>query len=154
MKHTVIVPVALAAVLHVACEGSFAPCRGVTCSGHGVCLDNGTVGVCECFVGYHSDGLDCVADGADGDADGDTEIDADADLDADCTHGTCVPDTSDGGCDCTWFCGSTEIEVHCTSGWSYGCDCDEDGEPDCSVGMVPLEDMCGDETCCPFNPDR
>ena len=35
------------------------PCDGITCSGHGQCLDNQGVLSCECDSGYVADGLRC-----------------------------------------------------------------------------------------------
>ena len=36
------------------------PCQGVTCSGHGVCVNNNGTAECDCDSGYEPDGLDCV----------------------------------------------------------------------------------------------
>jgi hypothetical protein len=73
--------------LLTACEGNFDPCTGVSCSGHGSCLDDEDTAVCVCYAGYHDEGLECVEDAGDGDADGDvdadTDVDGDADADAD-----------------------------------------------------------------------
>ncbi len=42
--------------------------QGVDCSDQGMCMDNGDTYGCVCFPNYHpsDDGLDCVADGAEG----------------------------------------------------------------------------------------
>lgn len=102
-------------------DGGIGACRDVTCSSHGRCVaeDGGTW--CDCFSGFHAEGLACVGDAADGDADTDTDTDADLDLDVDgdpdpdapgpcmtddqcpdglsrCVDGRCVQCTSDWDC--------------------------------------------------------
>lgn len=37
------------------------PCRGIPCSGHGVCAVAQRAPLCACFEGYHPRGLDCVS---------------------------------------------------------------------------------------------
>jgi len=119
-----------------------------------------TYGLVDSAAGTDGDGdvdSDADTDGdvdgdVDADGDGDVDADADADADPDCVHSTCTTDSTEGTCDCDWSCGDTQILVHCEQMWDYACDCDEDNEPDCYMGSVTLDAMCGDETCCPFNP--
>ena len=76
----------LIALYLVACQGTFPdrePCDGVTCSNHGTCWDDGRNAECRCNSGFHPEGLDCVANSADGDADSDADVDSDADSDSD-----------------------------------------------------------------------
>ena len=40
-------------------------CQGVTCSGHGTCMDDNGTAVCNCDTGYHAQGLNCVPDEGD-----------------------------------------------------------------------------------------
>jgi len=56
-------------------------CTGVTCSGHGHCVSDGTAARCACDPGYSAVDLECRADSAD--ADGDADDDGDGDADAD-----------------------------------------------------------------------
>ena len=67
------------------------PCEGVTCSGFGRCMSDGSSVWCECDDDYEPHGLVCRPEGTDGDADGDGDgdgdndgdIDVDADVDTD-----------------------------------------------------------------------
>ena len=60
------------------------PCEGVTCSGHGRCIEAEAGGAwCDCYSGFEPEGLECVPEGSDGDADADAEMDRDGDQDAD-----------------------------------------------------------------------
>ena len=63
-------------------------CTGVTCSGHGHCVSDGTAARCACDPGYTAVDLECRADGADADGDADgADADGDADGDADASAG-------------------------------------------------------------------
>ncbi len=47
----------------IACEDGICqdgPCLGVTCSGHGKCVDEVINVVCECDAGYHDEGTECL----------------------------------------------------------------------------------------------
>ena len=47
----------LLAALLFSCEGAFdphPPCHGVTCSGHGDCVDNEDIALCLCVEGYEA----------------------------------------------------------------------------------------------------
>jgi hypothetical protein len=55
-------------------------CTGVTCSGHGHCVSDGTAPRCACDPGYSPVGFECLAHGADADDDGDGDGDGDADV--------------------------------------------------------------------------
>ncbi len=70
------------------CRPATDGCLGVTCEGHGHCVEDADSAAleCDCDVGFTttSDGFHCVpGDGPDGDADGDGDGDADADADGD-----------------------------------------------------------------------
>jgi hypothetical protein len=41
------------------------PCAGVSCGGHGQCAVVGGAAACQCDTGYHTAGLECVADDVD-----------------------------------------------------------------------------------------
>ena len=84
---------AAAALALLTCQDNFEPsdpCEGVTCSGRGECFDDGHTAVCICHDGFHPEGLECVADGPDGDADSDVDLDDEALPDA-------APDADDDG---------------------------------------------------------
>jgi hypothetical protein len=82
------------------------PCDGVTCSGHGTCVESDGDPECLCFRGFEAAGLDCVPVGTDGDGDsdgdGDGDVDSDTDGDVDADSDTDVDMDSDGDADRTF----------------------------------------------------
>jgi len=95
------------------------PCQGVTCGGHGICVDLGDSARCVCNQGYHEEGLDCVGDI--GVCDG-----------IDCSgHGRCV--IQDGRAACLCDSGYHSVGTDCVSD-SSGCDgVDCSGHGTCGV---------------------
>lgn len=66
-------------------DGGDDPCRGVTCSGQGTCVDVSGLPVCDCNAGFHAQGTACVPDLC---------------RPADCVHGTCVDPANAPDCAC------------------------------------------------------
>ena len=146
-----------------ACQGRFAeprdPCDGVDCSGHGRCFVDGEEAFCRCDDGFDDDGLECVAESADGDAD----VDSDADSDSD--NEDCVPDCGDRECGVdpvcgTMTCGECDDTLLCTEEGRCGCirdcggrECGTDGcggmcPPGCAVGQI-CDERSGECECVP-----
>jgi hypothetical protein len=64
------------------------PCEGITCSGHGQCVEDNGTPECRCDSGYHAVGLECVPN-------------ADPCQGVNCSgHGTCLNDGGTARCDC------------------------------------------------------
>lgn len=132
------------AALLIACHGNFEsdPCRGVTCSGHGVCLDNDDVAVCLCDPGYapSASSLECVADGTDGDGDSDVDSDVDGDSDSDADVEPCVPSTE--------IC--NEVDDDCDGVVDEGFDLTRDPENCGSCGNIcPVDPTNASSWCIP-----
>lgn len=105
-------------------DGQESDCSAITCSGHGLCVNNGGVLECACDEGYSPSGLNCLPldgggdDGGDfdpGDSDPGDSDPGDSDPgDSDPGDGGCVPTSHDSSAcvdgDLYWFdsCGDQE----------------------------------------------
>jgi len=145
MARLILLPLLTALVTVTGChEGSEGnPCLGVECSDHGTCFHNEEVAQCDCFPGYHAEGLECLenAPDGDGDVDGDTDADGDVDGDAD----TDVDTDTDADVDA-----DVDADADGDADEDFDADADSDGGGDagarCPTGMVavPAAGVCID----------
>ncbi|MFH2010090.1 MAG: hypothetical protein ABI333_26065 [bacterium] len=61
MKYTISTLCTLAMLFGAGCKTESAgPCDGITCSGHGSCVEAAGEAACECELGYEPEGLHCI----------------------------------------------------------------------------------------------
>ncbi len=62
MRGTTITMALVCALTTMACEDTSGggPCDGITCGGHGQCVESNGEALCECDAGYEPDGLLCI----------------------------------------------------------------------------------------------
>lgn len=155
--------------LAMACRGNFEnePCRGIECSGHGICLHDDSRAVCLCDTGYTPVDLECLPAEADADADSDSELDADldndGDSDADADNGENgdadaesdaeeVPDADDEPCvPSVEVCNEADDDCNGIVDNGFDLENDPDNCGGCGDACGPLDECVAGE-CTPFCP--
>jgi hypothetical protein len=132
-------------------EDDIDACEGITCSGHGTCVENGGTIRCDCDPGYHAEGFECVenhgdpCEGVGCSGHGQCVADDQGQPTCDCDSGyhaeglECVEDGQDPcegvGCSGHGQCtvdGQGKAECVCDEGYhAEGLECVEDGQDPC-----------------------